>query len=243
MAPTFVFFGALLVATCAEEIRIKVQPSPPDERDSLIWFNKTSFDSWSNQLDNFIEVYRNPELTAGRPEAEVSCDWGSPPPPGKVCHINPETFAPCVTTNYFGYRRLAPCIFLQFFPEKGWRPKFYGDLKTLPTSMPRNLKNYIIDKSVEPYTWETVWVSCDGENPADKELIGPVRYIPGPGVPAYHFPYTGQKGYLPPLVAVQFEMPQTGIVISIECKTWAANIKPHKDKLIGTVKFQLMIDV
>lgn len=55
--------------------------------------------------------------------------------------------------------------------------------------------------------WETVWVSCDGETPADKEFIGPVRYIPGPGFPGYQFPYTGQKGYLPPLVAVQFEMP------------------------------------
>lgn len=38
-------------------------------------------------------------------------------------------------------------------------------------------------------------------------------------------------------------MSTAGVVINIECKTWAANIKPHKDnKPMGTVKFQLMID-
>uniref|UniRef100_A0A1B6GMJ1 Sodium/potassium-transporting ATPase subunit beta n=2 Tax=Cuerna arida TaxID=1464854 RepID=A0A1B6GMJ1_9HEMI len=241
---SLVVFGGFLASLNfggAEEIRLVVQPTPPDEKNDLIWFNATSFDSWSNHLDNFIEVYRTPELVPGRTGNLVRCDWASPPPPGKVCHINTESFAPCVVTNYFGYKKRAPCIFLQFITEKDWKPKYYNDLKTLPV-MPRNLRNYINEKSVEAHTWETVWVSCDGENAADKEFIGPVRYIPGPGVPGYYFPYTGQKGYLPPLVAVQLEMPQAGVVINVECKTWAANIKPHKDKPIGTVKFQLMID-
>lgn len=58
-------------------------------------------------------VYRTPDMVPGRRDQLVKCDWGAPPPSGKVCHINTESFAPCVVTNYFGYRRRAPCVFLQ----------------------------------------------------------------------------------------------------------------------------------
>jgi hypothetical protein len=53
----------------------------------------------------------------------------------------------------------------------------------------------------------TVWVSCEGENPADVENIGPIQYIPRRGFPGYFFPFTNKEGYLSPLVAVWFERP------------------------------------
>lgn len=53
----------------------------------------------------------------------------------------------------------------------------------------------------------TIWVSCEGENPADKENIGPVQYYPRQGFPGYFFPYENSEGYLSPLVAVQFTRP------------------------------------
>lgn len=53
-----------------------------------------------------------------------------------------------------------------------------------------------------------IWVSCEGESPADVENLGPVHYSPRRGFPAYYFPYTNIKGYQPPVVAVQFERPK-----------------------------------
>jgi hypothetical protein len=54
-----------------------------------------------------------------------------------------------------------------------------------------------------------VWVSCQGENPADRENIGPIQYLPYRGFPGYYFPYTNQEGYLSPLVAVHFQRPKS----------------------------------
>lgn len=53
-----------------------------------------------------------------------------------------------------------------------------------------------------------VWVSCEGENPADMENIGPLRYIPQRGFLSQYFPFQNQDGYLSPLVAVHFENPR-----------------------------------
>lgn len=53
----------------------------------------------------------------------------------------------------------------------------------------------------------TIWVSCEGENPADLENIGPIKYYPRQGFPGYYFPYENSEGYLSPLVAVHFQRP------------------------------------
>lgn len=53
-----------------------------------------------------------------------------------------------------------------------------------------------------------IWVTCEGESPADVENLGPVNYSPRRGFPAYFFPYRNVKGYQPPIVAVQFERPK-----------------------------------
>jgi hypothetical protein len=50
-------------------------------------------------------------------------------------------------------------------------------------------------------------VSCEGENPADIENVGPVKYYPRQGFPGYYYPYENSEGYLSPLVAVHFERP------------------------------------
>lgn len=53
----------------------------------------------------------------------------------------------------------------------------------------------------------TVWISCEGENPADVENIGPIEYYPRQGFPGYYFPYENSEGYLSPLVAIHFTKP------------------------------------
>lgn len=52
-----------------------------------------------------------------------------------------------------------------------------------------------------------MWVSCEGENPADIENIGPIEYYPRQGFPGYYYPYENSEGYLSPLVAIHFTRP------------------------------------
>lgn len=59
-----------------------------------------------------------------------------------------------------------------------------------------------------PKQRDTIWISCEGENPADIEYLGPIRYFPKvQGFPGYYYPFENTEGYLSPLVAVQFERP------------------------------------
>lgn len=52
-----------------------------------------------------------------------------------------------------------------------------------------------------------MWVSCEGENPADIENVGPIEYYPRQGFPGYYYPYENSEGYLSPLVAIHFTRP------------------------------------
>jgi len=52
-------------------------------------------------------------------------------------------------------------------------------------------------------------VSCEGENPADIENVGPIDFIPKWGFPGYFYPYENSQGYLSPLVAVHFASPKS----------------------------------
>ena len=110
-----------------------------------------------------------------------------------------------------------------------------------------------------------IWISCEGENPADVENLGPISYIPELGFPGYFFPFQNQKGYMPPLMAINFERPKckklqnishnmmisnnynlmtilAGVLINIECKAWALNIQHDRADRRGSVHFELMVD-
>lgn len=54
-----------------------------------------------------------------------------------------------------------------------------------------------------------IWISCEGENPADIENLGPINYIPHRGFPGYFYPFMNQKGYMPPVLAINFERPKS----------------------------------
>ena len=61
-----------------------------------------------------------------------------------------------------------------------------------------------------------VWLSCEGENPADVENIGKINYYPYPGIPAYFFPYQNQIGYNSPIVFAHLESPKSKLKISLK---------------------------
>ncbi|CAO1413172.1 unnamed protein product [Diamesa serratosioi] len=224
------------------------RPLPPEDNveSTLIWYKGTNIENyktWTDALDEFLSPYKTPGSISGRGQNIYNCDYGQEPPRGQVCDVDIKSWAPCTQENHYNYHRSAPCIFLKLNKIFGWIPQFFNDSTKLPGDMPEDLKTHIEDvKQKNPNTLNTIWVSCEGENPADLENVGPIKYFPRQGFPGYYYPYENSEGYLSPLVAVHFERPVRGIIINIECKAWAHNIRHDRHDRIGSVHFELMID-
>lgn len=225
------------------------RPMPPAHNvdSTLIWYRGSdpeNYELWKRSLTEFLEVYRKPGLTPGRGQNIYNCDYDRPPGKGQVCDVDVKNWKPCVEENNFNYHKSGPCIFLKLNRIFGWTPQYYNDTRGLPAGMPKELKQHIeaISRN-SSQRMNTVWVSCEGENPSDVENVGPIKYIPTHrGFPGYFFPYDNTEGYLSPLLAVHFERPKTGVLINIECKAWAKNIRFDRKERVGSVHFELMID-
>ncbi|EJY57851.1 AAEL010145-PC [Aedes aegypti] len=221
-------------------------PSEDNVESTLIWYKGTeekNYKQWTDALDDFLQDYRTPGQISGRGQNIYNCDYTHLPPPRTVCDVDIKQYGPCTLENHYNYHKSAPCIFLKLNKIYGWIPEFFNDSANLPTNMPKDLQDYIknVDDK-EKHTMNTVWVSCEGENPADIENVGPIKYYPRRGFPGYYYPYENSEGYLSPLVAVHFERPIRGIIINIECKAWARNIKHDRHERLGSVHFELLID-
>ncbi|XP_017784392.1 PREDICTED: sodium/potassium-transporting ATPase subunit beta-2-like isoform X2 [Nicrophorus vespilloides] len=219
-------------------------PTADNAESTLIWFegsNKTNFNKWVNNLSAFLDKYYTPGKTEKGTASIRKCSYNQPPKRGQVCDFDVRLWGECSPDKFFNYHRNAPCIFLKLNRIYGWVPEYYNDIHDLPENMPDDLKKHIA--SVKPEERNTIWISCEGENPADIEYLGPISYHPQvQGFPGYYYPYENSEGYLSPLVAVQFLRPVSGIVINIECKAWAKNIKHSRADRTGSVHFELLID-
>nr|XP_034840057.1 sodium/potassium-transporting ATPase subunit beta-2-like [Maniola hyperantus] len=220
------------------------RPLPADVRSTLIWYKGTGYDSykyWEDQLMEFLSEYKKKGQTVGAGQNIHNCKFDSLPPPGKICDVDIQGWKPCIEEDHFSFHKSSPCIFLKLNRIFGWRPQFYDE--GLPPDMPEDLQAHIVHLRATNSTYTNmVWVSCQGETPADKENIGPIHYIPHQGFPGYYYPYNNAEGYLSPLVAVHLERPRTGIIINIECRAWARNIAYNRRDRVGVVHFELMIE-
>ncbi|XP_014281487.1 sodium/potassium-transporting ATPase subunit beta-2 [Halyomorpha halys] len=224
------------------------RPMPNDSNSlsTLIWYRGTGKDDykyWVDSIQKFLEDYRKPGSTPGRGANIQSCDFDIPVAPGKVCGVDVKSWYPCTFENFYSYHYQAPCIFIKLNRVYGWKPEYYNDVEALPDEMPTTLKEFIRGEANKSENYlKTVWVSCEGESPADVENLGPVHYLPRQGFPGFYFPYENSEGYLSPLVAVHLQRPKTGILINIECRAWAKNIIHNRKERRGSVHFELMID-
>ncbi|XP_031636259.1 sodium/potassium-transporting ATPase subunit beta-2-like isoform X2 [Contarinia nasturtii] len=222
------------------------RPMPPSEsiESTLIWYKGTNYENyrqWTDALDKFLANYKTPGSNSpGRGQNIFNCDYQAPPPPGKVCDVDIKQFLKCTHENNYSYHKSSPCVFIKLNRIYGWVPEFYNDTNYLPPQMPKQLKQLI--NGTDATKLNNVWISCEGENPADIENMGPIEYFPTQGFPGYYFPYENSEGYLSPLVAIHFKKPTRGIIINIECKAWAYNIKHDRKDRTGSVHFELMID-
>ncbi|XP_026475245.1 sodium/potassium-transporting ATPase subunit beta-2 [Ctenocephalides felis] len=220
------------------------RPMPPESNveSTLVWYRASeskNMEYWTKEIDNFLHEYRKNENVENR----VSCDYNNYPQEGKVCDVPVDNWSPCTADNQYNFHRSAPCIFLKLNKIYGWKPQYYNSTDVLPEKMPKDLKDHIAsERGRNPKTMDTVWVSCEGENPADVENMGAIQFIPRRGFPGFYYPFTNVEGYLSPLVAVYFERPKVGVLINIECKAWAQNIIHDRADRRGSVHFELMVD-
>ncbi|KAF2905834.1 hypothetical protein ILUMI_00340 [Ignelater luminosus] len=223
------------------------RPIAETEEGALIYYNihnKTSQEKYSKLIKTFLEEYDVNRLGLNSSFAP-RCDFDDIPEDGKACPVPLNGFAKCNGPNY-GYNTSSPCVFLKLNKIYDWIPKPYNTSEKLPKEMPEKFREEVIELDIATKKGNQVWVSCQGEYPADKEHITKFEYFPGRGLPAYYFPYKHKKTeYLSPLVAVRLVDPKPGVLINIECRAWADNIKyeggaPEQRK--GSVHFEIMWD-
>jgi len=186
-------------------------------------------------LESFLKPYRtSDDSSADRGSHVDSCkERNTTDDPDKFCLFDINTIHNnCTKELNFGYQRGDPCVLIKLNRIYNWEPKAYSPDEL--NDVPESVKN--------GYTPNMIYITCEGENAADKENIGPVRYYPTQGIEFKYFPFRNQPGYLSPFVFVHFMKPSPGVLINIECKAWAKNIKHDRMDREGSVHFELLID-
>ncbi|KAJ9595670.1 hypothetical protein L9F63_013136, partial [Diploptera punctata] len=173
--------------------------------ETLIAYNylkPQSYKKWVDVIQTQLQDYTN--TTAN----QVVCDYDRPPEAGQVCSVDVSKWFPCIHSNNYGYSKGSPCVFIRFNKIVDWIPELYDTPANLPENMPDYLKSTITRENQLFYKLgQTVWLSCTGVDPTDRENMGPLRMIPRMGFPGYFFPYNNTENYLSPLVAIYFEKP------------------------------------
>jgi len=245
------------------------RPHPPDSNieSTLIHYRKGDYNGnwqpWVKRLNDFLEDYHNlKEDSNKKPNKNadiVDCDFNKGPGPEQICKVNVEGLfqGMCTNETQYGWKAGTPCIAIKLNKIFDWKPEPFKKWTELPNgtcgegelppceSAPKDLIDFVKEKQEmpgSPMVGNMVWLSCEGENPADRENLGPVKYYPQPGIPKYYFPYKNQPGYLSPLVFAHLEKPKQGVLIAVSCKAWAQNLVHDVMERVGTVHFELMID-
>ncbi|CAG0920010.1 unnamed protein product [Notodromas monacha] len=164
----------------------------------------------------------------------------------ELCEIDISQFGSnCSKAQKFGYSMGKPCIFIKLNKIYGWVPPVFETVDELPEDMPGYLRDEIKSQYSDgqnKITKKMVWLSCQGENAADKENIGELSITPYPGIPAAYFPFMRQPGYTSPMVAIHFKRPEPAVLINIECKAWFKGVVHNRRDRVGSVHFELLVD-
>lgn len=230
------------------------RPMPPDDyiESTLIWFKlggkASEWKSWSDRVTKFLEPYDKKDKIEGRTITKCKDDQKFAEK-DKVCEFDIKELGTefCTKEQNFGYEIGKPCVLIKLNKIFGWKPELYENKDELPSELIESLPEETVKKINETKQeddlfFNKVFVTCQGENPADKENLGKIEYFPGPFFKSYYYPYEKGAGYLQPLVAVRFASIETGVLINIECRAYAKNIKHDRSERIGSVHFELLQD-
>lgn len=240
------------------------RPRPPMDNieSSMIRYSSDkawTYSTWTNSLNALIKGKEETKKIRDYSKKQtgeniIFCNTTSIPDQeaGQVCNYDVSFLGTeCTEENSWGYASDSPCILLKLNRMIGWTPKVFEKLEELPKDMPKQLKDHIKNETMnnENKVPKMLWISCDGESPIDREMLGSldadrgVKYFPDQGFPDYYFPYTNQANYKSPLIAVRFIKPSPNILINILCKIWGKKINYDKKGGIGMVHFELLKEV
>lgn len=162
----------------------------------------------------------------------------------------------CTAENSFGYYDGTPCMLFKLNKIFDWSPEPYDysqdDAELQGQTSKGGHKN--LESKEELYEYKTysysyknngtdgIPVTCIGENAGDVDNLGEVKFYPSSGFYTNFFPFNGQPGYQAPLVMVQMDKVNKGVLIQAMCKAWAKNIYHHKNDKAGSTRFELLID-
>jgi len=222
-----------------------VRPEQAYERidSSIIYFhsanrddkeNKPGWFPWANRTNNFLDTYRN--VTG----AGIDCNGDTQLKFDEYCLFNVDRELGACAKEHAGYDKAMPCIFLKLNKIFNLIHSYHTNSSALPDYVPARVKT-----QMDKFTGKDknqVWVHCHGENPADVEAMGDIKYFPeSASFHGKYFPYLNQPGYQSPLIAVQFANPEAGQLIHIECRAYAQNIDYNKRDKIGRAHFEILI--
>jgi len=209
----------------------------------LIWFkngNNEDWKYWSNSLSTFLEPYAKTNVDSDTGAHIDQCDNNKTPENGKFCFFDIKKISNnCSADQFFGYKRGDPCVLIKLNRIYNWVPEPYSAEELKDKNIPQLVKDDYPKRSDGS---QLIYITCEGENAADKENIGPIAYYPQQGIEFKYFPFTNQPGYLSPFVFVHFSKPAPGVLINVECKAWAKNIKHNRMDREGSVHFELLMD-
>ncbi|XP_026331524.1 sodium/potassium-transporting ATPase subunit beta-2-like [Hyposmocoma kahamanoa] len=216
-----------------------------------------SWHPWVQKINDFLREYETtvPEDPPRAPCSTKRRDQYTMR--SETCELAMRTWSPCTADEFYGYALGTPCVFLRLNHIHYWVPEPYNISVPLPIpmDMPENLRQIMHQRPAHQYG-DFIWVSCDGEFPADQENIGPIQYIPAnmpPGFPtarlhtADRIPQSarGLPDQIPgPLVGVFFENPRRGVLINVECRVWSRDITQYYDRTsrVGRARFELFVE-
>lgn len=145
----------------------------------------------------------------------------------------------CNEKNDFGYgsNPPRPCVLLRLNKIFDWMPQEYTEDNVARASVSEELQKTIL---ADP---KMIYIDCVGENQADVDNLGTnITYYPTRGYPHYYYPYKNQKGYLAPVIFVQFNSVADNVALMVECRALAPNIYYDRTMKEGGVHFELLVD-
>lgn len=200
----------------------------PDIVYTLIDFEQgelSTYKDFTESLDTFLENYSEKNQTD---RGLVDCGSSSRAPSVACKFPLSKLGSECTSAKKYGYDEGKPCVLLKMNKLFNWAPEPYNGNETNSGETPPEQEEGFLK------------VTCEGVTAADKDNIGPMKFYPSGGFDASYFPYKNQKGYLAPLVMVQFERLRPGTLVQVWCKVWAANIYHDSNDRAGSVRFEIL---
>jgi sodium/potassium-transporting ATPase subunit beta len=197
---------------------------------TLIKFKQGQKDSYSKYVDDIESFLADQEMPA---DNAVDCSDGKPSnmQDHEFCQFDLESIkTDCNEANDYGYHEGNPCVLLKLNKIYNWSPELY-DNSTRPPHL---------EDQFDP---EHLTMTCDGENPADRDNLGDgTKYAPPHGFAMVSFPYLNQKGYQTPLIFARLDSLKSGVTVQVSCKVWARNVYHHKTDRAGAAHFEILMD-